>query len=149
MHCTIMARLLYRRISTRGLVQGSIYIWRQEVWCRPSLGHLTLNKSQFALNPARLELNHHDHAITHMHCVKRSIYIWRQDVWRKSGRWYLTLNKRDVHVVLVSLLANQLSGQFLIFFGQPKKNWPVSATGQFYLSTLLIFFSSLDIRAWP
>ena len=62
-----MARLLYRRISTRVLVQGAIYIWRQEVWCRPSLGHLTLNKSQFALNPARLELNHHDHAITHMH----------------------------------------------------------------------------------
>ena len=31
-----------------------------------------------------------------------------------------------VHVVLVSLLVNQLSGLFLIFFGQPKKICPVS-----------------------
>ena len=72
---------------------GVHFIWRQEVWCRPSLGHLMLNKSQFALYPACLTVNHHDHAITHMHCVKGSIYIWRQDVWRGPGHGYLTLNK--------------------------------------------------------
>ena len=31
-----------------------------------------------------------------------------------------------VHVVLVSLLLHQLSSLFLIFFGRPKKNCPVS-----------------------
>ena len=50
---------------------------------------------------------------------------------------------RDVHVVLFSFLADQLSGQFLIFFGQPKKNWLVSETGQFFLSTLLNFLSGI------
>ena len=36
---------------------------------------------------------------------------------------------RDVHVVLVSLMTDQLSGQFLIFW-LAKKNWPFSETGQ-------------------
>ena len=43
---------------------------------------------------------------------------------------------RDVHVVLVSLLANQLSGQFLIFFVRPKNNCPVSDTRQFIFCPL-------------
>ena len=58
-------------------------------------------------------------------------------------------DKRDVHVVLFSLLADQLSSQFLIFYGWPKENCPISETEQFFLSTLLIFLSSLDIREWP
>ena len=49
-------------------------------------------------------------------------------------------NSRDVHVVLVSLLADQLSSQFFFIFWSPKKNWPVSETGNFFLSTLLNFF---------
>ena len=37
-------------------------------------------------------------------------------------------------------MAAQLSGQFLIFWGWPKRNWPVSETRQsIFLSTLLIF----------
>ena len=45
-----------------------------------------------------------------------------------------------VHVVLVSLLVDQLSGLFLIFFGRPKKN--LSSLRSF-LFTLLNYLSSL------
>jgi hypothetical protein len=38
-----------------------------------------------------------------------------------------------------------LSSQFVIFFGRPKENYPVSETGQFFLSTLLIFFCPVYI----
>ena len=54
--------------------------------------------------------------------------------------WKKMTSKNDVHVVFVSLLADQLSCQFMIFFGRPKWNCPLSGTGQFFLSTLLIFF---------
>ena len=55
-------------------------------------------------------------------------------------RWLLI---RDVHVILVSLLADQLSTQFLIFWvGQKKiRDWTI-----YILSILLIFLSSQDIR---
>ena len=43
-------------------------------------------------------------------------------------------------------LADQLSGQFLICFGWPKENCPVSETGQFFLSTLLKIGHSLIPR---
>jgi hypothetical protein len=43
-------------------------------------------------------------------------------------------------VVLVSLLADQFSSQFIMFFGWPKKKLPILKTGHFLLSTLLIFF---------
>ena len=53
-----------------------------------------------------------------------------------------------VNVVLVSLLVDQLSGLFLIFFGRPKKN--LSSIRSF-LFTLLNFLSSLfqKMRSWP
>ena len=59
--------------------------------------------------------------------------------WRP---WILILNIvfSPVHVVLVSLLVDQLSGLFLIFFGRPKKN--LSSIRSF-LFTLLNFLSSL------
>ena len=52
-------------------------------------------------------------------------------------------NNSPVHVVLVSLLVDQLSGLFLIFFGRPKKNCPVSGnfwsvSGNFW-STKFLF----------
>ena len=52
---------------------------------------------------------------------------------------YRSRLNRDVHVVLFSLLADQLSGQFLIFYGLPKENCPISESGHFFLSTLLNF----------
>ena len=48
----------------------------------------------------------------------------------------MTKHKSPVHVVLVSLLVDQLSGLFLIFFGRPKKN--LSSIRSF-LFTLLNF----------
>ena len=57
-----------------------------------------------------------------------------------TGQLYLKGSKTShfspVHVVLVSLLVNQLSGLFLIFFGRPKKI--VQSQGIFGQS--LIFF---------
>ena len=51
---------------------------------------------------------------------------------------------RDVHVVLVSLLAYQLSSQFLIFFCSSKKKLSSLRDQTIHiLSTLLIFLSSL------
>ena len=54
-----------------------------------------------------------------------------------------------VHVVLVSLLTDQLSGQFLIFLVGQNKNCPVSESRQFSFVHSLVFLSSLDIREWP
>ena len=51
-----------------------------------------------------------------------------------------------VHVVLVSLLVNQLSSLFLIFFGRPKKNCPVS--GNFW-SVSDFFWSGSDFLVQP
>ena len=47
-------------------------------------------------------------------------------------RWSVG-DSSPVHVVLVSLLVDQLSGLFLIFFGWPKKNCPIS--GNFWSVT--------------
>ena len=55
----------------------------------------------------------------------------------------------DVHVVLVSLLADQLSGQFLIFFGRPKKKLSTLRDWTIFLSTILISFVQSQIRGWP
>ena len=52
--------------------------------------------------------------------------------------WFVKL-KRDVNVVLVSLLADQLSGQFLIILVSQKK---VSSLRD----RTIYFWSSLDIR---
>ena len=52
----------------------------------------------------------------------------------------MTQDKRDGHVVLVSLMADQLFGQFLI----GKKNWPISETEQLFLSNLLISYVQLE-----
>ena len=51
-----------------------------------------------------------------------------------------------VHVVLVSLLVDQLSGLFLILFGGPKKNCPVS--GNFW-SVSDFFWSGSDFFVQP
>ena len=53
------------------------------------------------------------------------------------------------NVVLVSLLANQLSGQFLIFLGRPKKNDQSQRPDKFFFVQSLDFLSILDIREWP
>ena len=45
---------------------------------------------------------------------------------KQSNKNLLEDDFSPVHVVLVSLLVNQLFGLFLIFFGRPKKNCPVS-----------------------
>ena len=59
-----------------------------------------------------------------------------------------SLDISPILVVLVSLLVDQLSSLFLIFFGQPKKN--LSSLRSF-LFTLLNFLSSLfqKMRNWP
>ena len=44
----------------------------------------------------------------------------------RDAHFLVTVKTSPVHVVLVSLLVDQLSGLFLIFFGRPKKNCPVS-----------------------
>ena len=44
------------------------------------------------------------------------------DVWIAVWWCYLYFFKSPVHVVLVSLLVDQLSSLFLTFFGRPKKN---------------------------
>ena len=65
--------------------------------------------------------------------------------WTLRTNWIIRLIM-GVHVVLVSLFGRpvvQLSGQFLISFGWPKENCPVSRIGQFFLSTLLNPFSCL------
>ena len=43
-------------------------------------------------------------------------------------------------------LADQLSGQFSIFFGWPKENCPVSQTGQFFCSLSWIFCSFFFLK---
>ena len=49
------------------------------------------------------------------------------------------------HILLVSLLVDQLSGLFFIFFGRPKKNCPVSETGQKNFGQSLNFFRSVSL----
>merc|ERR1712051_618964 len=44
----------------------------------------------------------------------------------KTNEEHDYFDKSPVHVVLVSLLVDQLFGLFLIYFGRPKKNCPVS-----------------------
>ena len=56
-------------------------------------------------------------------------------------------NNRGVHVILVSLFGRPIVQSIShFFFGQPKENCPCSETRQFFLSTLLIVLSSLDVR---
>ena len=64
-----------------------------------------------------------------------------------------------VHVVLVSVLVDQLSGLFLIFFGWPKKICPVSGNfwsgsdlfgpPSFFLVYQNFFLVHQKIRSWP
>ena len=56
---------------------------------------------------------------------------------------YLVLLYSGVHVLLVSLFGIPIVGSISHFFGWPKENCPISETGQFFLSTLLNFLSSL------
>ena len=53
--------------------------------------------------------------------TKKNIWIGKPeepDSFLKTSNYHIS----PVHVVLVSLLVDQLSGLFLIFFGRPKKN---------------------------
>ena len=52
---------------------------------------------------------------------------------------------RGVHVVL-SLFADQLSGEFLNFFGRPNENCPVSETRHFFVHSFLKIGHSLISR---
>ena len=65
---------------------------------------------------------HNDHVVVKL--------LWVREVpnairWLKKSTT-TTPHRSGVHVLLVSLLVNQLSGLFLIFFGRPKKICPVS-----------------------
>ena len=73
------------------------------------------------------------------------IFFWSTK--KKFGRpkQILVYQKSLVHVVLVSLLVDQLSGLFLVFFGRPKKD--LSSLRSF-LFTLLNFLSSLFLEMW-
>ena len=53
---------------------------------------------------------------------------------------------RDVHVVLVGLLANQFSDQFIIFFVRPKKIVWFQKPDNSYFVHFLDFLSHLGIR---
>ena len=53
--------------------------------------------------------------------------------------------KRGVHVILVSLLADQLSGQFLIFLGRPKKIDPPQRPDKFFFVHALDLFCPVQI----
>ena len=69
------------------------------------------------------------------------------------------VHSSPVHVVLVSLLVDQLSGLFLTFFGRPKKICSVSGNfwsgsdffgrPNFFLVHQNFFFLYQKIRAWP
>ena len=59
---------------------------------------------------------------------------------KETDQKYMDAADSPVHVVLFSLLVDQLSGLFLIFFGRPKKNL---SSIRSYLFTLLNFLSSL------
>ena len=49
--------------------------------------------------------------------------IWRKIRCTKKEIWSTKNKLGPVHVVLVSLLVDQLSGLFVTFFGQPKKKF--------------------------
>ena len=57
-------------------------------------------------------------ALTFLHISTAILYRIEQRASRESCFHY----NSPVHVVLVSLLVNQLLGLYLIFFGRPKKN---------------------------
>ena len=73
----------------------------------------------------------------------------------KTEQWSV-LNPKvisGVHVLLVSLLVDQMSGLFLIFFGRPKKNCPVpgnfgSVSVNFWYTKKKFGWPKIP-RAWP
>ena len=68
--------------------------------------------------------------------------------WFCAGSWIsLDITFREVHVVLVSLLADQLATFHL--FGQPKKIGSSQRLDNFFYLLSWVFLSSLDIREWP
>ena len=84
----------------------------------------------------------------------KKMWNW-PDNWstKESDQKYMDAATSPVHVVLVSLLVDQLSGLFLIFFGRPKKNCPVSgnfwsASGNFW-SVSGNFWSNKKKFNWP
>ena len=60
-------------------------------------------------------------------------------IYRQNNLFKVSKDKRDVHVVLVSLLADQLSSQFLVLFWSAQKNVQSQRSDNIFLSTLLIF----------
>ena len=71
------------------------------------------------------------------HCKAASMYFWSVSlVYPLSGQFHIS----PVHVVLVSLLVDQLSGLFLTFFGWPKKF--VQSQGIFGQSLIFLWSGS-------
>ena len=78
----------------------------------------------------------------------QSQYIFISNFWIFKRSWELHLKGASMWFRSVSWPTN-CPVNFSLFWTGQKKNWPVSETGQIFLSTLVIFLSSSDIGEWP
>ena len=113
-------------------MKTSIFISTKSLWHQIKIfvymmfyKHLTKIKTTFYNLPRfSLKFSNHDTSWT-VESVARSISAWCTAQYECTECTFFNPFSTDVspvHVVLVSLLVDQLSGLFLTFFGRPKKN---------------------------